>query len=60
MQSPTSPLLKPLLKAWYLVLDRIPTGNPAFFADAPDPGSSYTPYKVYSIGNHQLVELVIA
>jgi UDP-glucuronate 4-epimerase len=40
------------------VLDRIPTGNPAFSTDAPDPGSSYAPYKVYNIGNHQPVELM--
>lgn len=40
------------------VLDRIPKGNPAFSTDAPDPGSSYAPYKVYNIGNHQPVELM--
>jgi UDP-glucuronate 4-epimerase len=40
------------------VLDRIPSGNPAFLTDEPDPGSSYAPYKVYNIGNHQPVELM--
>ena len=40
------------------VLDRIPQPNPAFSTDAPDPGSSYAPYKVYNIGNHQPVELM--
>lgn len=40
------------------VLDCIPTGNPAFSTDTPDPGSSYAPYKVYNIGNHQPVELM--
>jgi UDP-glucuronate 4-epimerase len=40
------------------VLDHIPTGNPAFSTDAPDPGSSYAPFKVYNIGNHQPVELM--
>ena len=40
------------------VLDRIPEGNPAFSTDTPDPGSSYAPYKVYNIGNHQPVELM--
>jgi UDP-glucuronate 4-epimerase len=40
------------------VLDRIPAGNPEFSTDAPDPGSSYAPYKVYNIGNHQPVELM--
>jgi UDP-glucuronate 4-epimerase len=40
------------------VLDRIPTGNPSFSTDAPDPGSSYAPYKVYNMGNHQPVKLM--
>jgi UDP-glucuronate 4-epimerase len=40
------------------VLDRAPVGNPAFSTDMPDPGSSYAPYKVYNIGNHQPVELM--
>jgi UDP-glucuronate 4-epimerase len=40
------------------VLDRIPVGNPDFSTDTPDPGSSYAPYKVYNIGNHQPVELM--
>jgi UDP-glucuronate 4-epimerase len=40
------------------VLDRIPAPNPAFSTDAPDPGSSYAPYKVYNIGNHDPVELM--
>jgi UDP-glucuronate 4-epimerase len=40
------------------VLDRIPGANPAFSTDVPDPGSSYVPYKVYNIGNHQPIELM--
>jgi UDP-glucuronate 4-epimerase len=40
------------------VLDRIATSNPAFTTDAPDPGTSYAPYRVYNIGNHQPVELM--
>jgi UDP-glucuronate 4-epimerase len=40
------------------VLDKIATPNPAFTTDAPDPGSSYAPYRVYNIGNHQPVELM--
>jgi UDP-glucuronate 4-epimerase len=40
------------------VLDRIPQPNPAFSTDAPDPGSSSAPYKVYNIGNHQPMELM--
>jgi UDP-glucuronate 4-epimerase len=40
------------------VLDRIATPNPAFDTNAPDPGSSYVPYRVYNIGNHEPVELM--
>jgi UDP-glucuronate 4-epimerase len=40
------------------VLDRIATPNPEFDTANPDPGSSYAPYKVYNIGNHQPVELM--
>ncbi len=40
------------------VLDRIPQPNPDFSTDAPDPGSSYAPYKVYNIGNHTPVQLM--
>ena len=41
------------------VVDSIPEPNPAFSTDAPDPGSSYAPFKIYNIGNHQPVELMI-
>ena len=40
------------------VLDRIPAPNPSFDRAQPDPSSSYAPYKVYNIGNHQPVELM--
>ncbi|NTV94916.1 MAG: NAD-dependent epimerase [Thiobacillus sp.] len=40
------------------VLDRIAAANPDFDTDAPDPGSSYAPFKVYNIGNHEPVELM--
>ena len=40
------------------VLDRIAAANPAFDTDVPDPSSSYAPFKVYNIGNHEPVELM--
>ena len=40
------------------VLDRIAAPNPDFSTHNPDPGSSYAPYKIYNIGNHQPVELL--
>jgi len=39
-------------------LDHIAVPNPAFDTNAPEPGSSYAPYRVYNIGNHQPVELM--
>ncbi len=40
------------------VTDRIATPNPAWSGDAPDCGTSYAPYRLYNIGNHQPVELM--
>lgn len=40
------------------VLNRIPTPNPDFNTDLPDPSSSYAPYKLYNIGNHEPIELM--
>ena len=38
--------------------DHIPTGNPNWSGDHPDPATSKAPYKVYNIGNNQPVELL--
>ena len=38
--------------------DRIATPNHAWDSDAPDPGSSRGPYRLYNIGNNQPVELM--
>ncbi len=35
-----------------------PQSNPSWSSDAPDPGTSYAPYRVYNIGNNQPVELL--
>ena len=40
------------------VLDRPPQANPAFDTQAPDPGTSWAPYRVFNIGNHSPVELM--
>ncbi|MFM8359306.1 MAG: capsular biosynthesis protein CpsI, partial [Verrucomicrobiota bacterium] len=40
------------------VADRVATGNPEWDGNAPDPGSSRAPYRIYNIGNHQPVELL--
>jgi UDP-glucuronate 4-epimerase len=40
------------------VLDRIPTPNPDWRSDAPDPASSSAPYRLYNIGSNRPVELL--
>jgi len=40
------------------VMARLPEPNPAWRGDSPDPGTSYTPYKLYNIGNNNPVELL--
>jgi UDP-glucuronate 4-epimerase len=40
------------------VMKRNPKPNPAWSGDAPDPGTSYAPYKIYNIGNNNPVELM--
>lgn len=38
--------------------DRTATGNPDWNSDAPDPGTSKAPYRLYNIGNNKPVELL--
>lgn len=40
------------------VMDKIPRPSPEWDKNNPDPGSSYAPYKLYNIGNHNPVELI--
>ena len=40
------------------VLDRPPQADRAFDKRAPDPATSWAPYRVFNIGNHQPVELM--
>ena len=40
------------------VTDRVAAVNPTWSGDAPDPGTSRAPYRIYNIGNHQPVELL--
>ena len=35
------------------VMDRVPQPNPAWSGDAPDPATSYCPWRVYNIGNNR-------
>ncbi len=40
------------------VMGKLPEANPDWDGDAPDPGTSSAPYKVYNIGNNNPVELI--
>jgi UDP-glucuronate 4-epimerase len=40
------------------VMGRLPEPNPSWSGDDPDPGTSYTNYKIYNIGNNHPVELM--
>jgi len=40
------------------VLDQVATSNSAFDTADPDPATSYAPYRLYNIGNHEPVELM--
>jgi UDP-glucuronate 4-epimerase len=40
------------------VMAQPPEPNPAWSGDAPDPGTSYTRYRIYNIGNNRPVELM--
>lgn len=39
-------------------VDRVATANPDWDSDAPDPGTSLAPYRLYNIGNNNPVELM--
>lgn len=40
------------------IMDRVPTPDDAWRGDHPDPSSSFSPYRLYNIGNNQPVALM--
>ena len=47
-----------VVEAMVRLIDRVPTANPAWSNDTPDPASSPTaPWRLYNIGNNKPVEL---
>jgi UDP-glucuronate 4-epimerase len=46
------------IEAVIRVMDRIPAPSSAWSGDRPDPGTSSAPYRIYNVGNSQLVELM--
>lgn len=47
-----------IVEGVFRVMDSFPEPNPDWNGEAPDPGTSYVPYKIYNIGNNQPVELM--
>ncbi len=46
-----------IVEGVYRVMQRPPEPNPTWNGDTPDPGTSYTRYKIYNIGNNNPVQL---
>jgi UDP-glucuronate 4-epimerase len=47
-----------VVEAVVRLVDHAPAGNPNWSGEAPDPGSSAAPWRVYNIGNNTPVELL--
>lgn len=47
-----------VVEAVVRLVEHVPTGNPQWSGEAPDPGSSVAPWRVYNIGNNNSVELL--
>ncbi|OGQ97971.1 MAG: capsular biosynthesis protein CpsI [Deltaproteobacteria bacterium RIFOXYD12_FULL_57_12] len=47
-----------IVEGVFRVIQRRPTANPDWRADAPDPATSAGPYRIYNIGNNQKVDLL--
>lgn len=47
-----------IVKGVLAAVDHVAVSDPHWNADAPDPGASYAPYKIYNIGNQRPVSLL--
>jgi UDP-glucuronate 4-epimerase len=47
-----------IIEGVWRVIHKLPEPDPHWNGDAPDPGTSYAPYRVYNIGNNQQVDLM--
>ncbi len=47
-----------IVEGVYRVIHKVPQGNPNWSGDAPDPATSYCPYRVYNIGNNNKEKLM--
>jgi len=41
------------------IMARFPEADPAWSGDDPDPGTSYSPYRIYNIGHNNPMELMV-
>ena len=46
-----------IIEGVHRVMHKLPEPNPYWSGDAPDPGTSYAPFKIYNIGNNNPVQL---
>ena len=47
-----------IVEGVFRVISKVPEPNPAWSGDAPDPATSYCPYRVYNIGNNNKEQLL--
>jgi UDP-glucuronate 4-epimerase len=47
-----------VVEAVVRLIERAPMSDPRWSGEAPDPGSSSAPWRIYNIGNNQPVELL--
>ncbi len=47
-----------IVEGVFRVIHKVPEGNPDWRGDAPDPATSYCPYRVYNIGNNSKEQLL--
>lgn len=47
-----------IIEGMIRVMEKIPEPNPQWNSEAPDPATSYAPYRLYNIGNNNPVELM--
>lgn len=47
-----------IVEGVFRVIHKVPAGNPEWRSDAPDPATSYCPYRVYNIGNNNKEQLL--
>ncbi len=47
-----------IVEGVFRVIHKVPEPNPAWRGDAPDPATSYCPYRVYNIGNNNKERLL--